>query len=166
MDSFSKQLRAPYGDVWFTASEIQRLPPLELNSLVSVHYYHSLCLSLSLSLSVCLSLPVSLSISLCLSLCLSFSQSVCLSLSLFSHCLIFCLSLSLSASVTFWVCFSVSVCLCVHRIARWYVSLHALQTSDNGFKKIFFYLYHYQFIITWCAYCSFTEPFNSCHKLS
>ena len=56
--------------------------------------YLSVCLSLSLSLSVCLSLPLSfcLSVSICLSLslCLSVSVSVCLSLSV---------SLSLSLSL-------------------------------------------------------------------
>ena len=44
--------------------------------------YASLCLSLSLSVSLCLCLSLSLSVSLCLSLSVSLCLSLCLSLSL------------------------------------------------------------------------------------
>ena len=57
----------------------------------------SLCLSLSLSFSVCLSPP--LSVSLCLCLSLSLSPSLCL-----------CLSVSLSLSL---LCLCVRACICV-----------------------------------------------------
>ena len=86
----------------------------------SISFTFCLCLSLCISLSVCLSvsfcLCLSLSVSVCLtvflsfflyvSLCLFLSLSVSLSLS-FSACLCVCLSLSLSLSVSF------SVCLCI-----------------------------------------------------
>ena len=68
----------------------------------------SLCLSLSLYLSVCLSLSVcrSLTLSVCLSLSLSLSQSQSLSV-----CLSVCLSLSLCLCLS--VCPSLSLCVCL-----------------------------------------------------
>ena len=69
------------------------------------------CLSLSLSLSLCLRLCVSicLSVSVCLRLCVS----ICLSVSV---CLRLCVSVSLSLSKSFSLCLSLSACLSVFHL--------------------------------------------------
>jgi len=72
----------------------------------------SVCLSVSLALSVsvCLCVSVSVCLSVCQSVCLSVCQSVCLSVSV-SVCLSFSVSVCLSVSVSVCLCVSVSVCL-------------------------------------------------------
>ena len=72
-----------------------------------------LSVSLSLSLSVCLSfsLFLSLSVSLCLSLSLSACLSVSLCLSVFVS---LCLSFSVPVSLFLWSCLCLSVCLSPH----------------------------------------------------
>ena len=101
----------------------------------------TLCLCLSLSVSVCLCLSLSVSVSLCLSLCLSLSHSasLCLSLPLSaSLCLslslsvTLCLSLSLSVSLCLSLSLSVSLCLSLSlSLSKVIEKVVALRLSDH-----------------------------------
>ena len=91
------------------------------------HLHYCLASSVCVSLCLCLSLSVSLSVcvSLCLCLSLSVSLSVCVSLSL---CL--CLSLSLSVSLSVYVSLSLSIYLTLSQHVRgWRMTFVKFTTS-------------------------------------
>ena len=98
--------------------------PRSLCLCLSLSLSVSLCLSLSLSVSLCLS--ISLSVSLCLSVSLPLALSIYLSLSL-------CLLLSLSLSLSLSVCLSLFLPLILKQSKRgaYYKSVDVYHNAGN-----------------------------------